>query len=138
MGNIPPAVFRRRPHRSHLKCLAFWWEMRSFKSSKSRSPIETTSVSSVKKRDASGIVDEVCTHSNNTMVARGFPRHRDGRASFCPSCCTALLNEWETSNECGALLIGCGIESAEIQWKQTRRIEAAILKMNLVLWWFVG
>lgn len=35
---IPPAVFSLLPHRSHLKCFAFWWEMRSLRSSKSRSP----------------------------------------------------------------------------------------------------
>ena len=34
---IPPAVLRRRPHRWHLKCFAFWWLIRIRVSSKSRS-----------------------------------------------------------------------------------------------------
>lgn len=45
----------------------------------------------------------------------------------------ALLYEWETSSGCVAWIIGCRIDSAEIQWKQTRRRETAILKMKLVL-----
>jgi len=34
---LPPAVLSRRPHLSHLKCFAFWWLIKIFKSSKSRS-----------------------------------------------------------------------------------------------------
>lgn len=33
----PPAVLSLLPHRSHLKCLAFWWLIRILRSSKSRS-----------------------------------------------------------------------------------------------------
>lgn len=43
--SIPPAVLSRRPQRSHLKCFAFWCEIKSFRSSKSRSPAAKQSVS---------------------------------------------------------------------------------------------
>lgn len=79
---VPPAVLSRRPQRSHLKCLAFWWEMRSFKSSKSRSPgigsaLTCTRCFQIRLRS---------TNSSSTRAARGRPRRRGGRASSCPSC----------------------------------------------------
>ena len=79
--HLPPAVFSLFPHRSHLKCFAFWWEMRSLRSSKSRSPAWRKLAKRKRGRRCSG----QWTDSSSTMDERGCPRRRGGRASSCPS-----------------------------------------------------
>jgi len=75
---LPPAVFSLRPHLSHLKCLAFWWEIRIFKSSKSRSPAMV--LVAVRKKG----LGQCWTYSNNTRDVRAAPRYLDDCAFSCP------------------------------------------------------
>ena len=88
--NSPPAVLSLRPHLSHLKCLAFWWEMRIFRSSKSRSPVAR----SVKICCLGW--EGIATYSNSTKVEQVAPRRRDDRASSCRPLCRwmAMRKNW--------------------------------------------